>query len=571
MKVEWKIAVAYLRRSTKKQEASIGQQRKAIEKYARDKKYKIIAWYIDDGISGDNTERRFDFLRMRDDAAGGKFQHILCWDQDRFGRFDSLDAGYWIYPFRQAGVSLVTTNDGPIDWDDFSGRTLYALKQEAKHQFLRDHSRDVVRGQVAAAKSGSWIGGIPYGYIITGTKKQKRLEIGDATRVSIVKRIFREYVVEQRSLTDIADRLNGDSISAPKGGKWRYDGVKSILENITYTGMYRFNHVSRAKYSHYSRTEDEVVQKSRQGVNDESEWILIPNNHPALIDKQTYDKANARLAKGHTGKSPYTIENSPYLLANGLLRCGHCGSVLWSSKRRGRVAYDCSNHQRNGDAACPGTVVTQSEVLNYIENFICETILGDEDYDRIMAKAKSGSLKPSDLPKGFHAVKQFITGADKPKTRKQDFAKLLKQLDLKITAARANLLELKDKRNIPIAEAAISTMLDERERLLVDQRSQPSDVDINAMAIDVLSSLIWFASLDRKFIRSSLCQIDHVEVLTKKRGSGQRTRYDFVGGKIHFRSPVASLASGAGGPKRVPTKTGKLNLRLLVQSQAAYH
>jgi hypothetical protein len=87
-----------------------------------------------------------------------------CWDQDRFGRFDSLEAGYWIHPFRQAGVRLVTVTEGPINWEDFTGRVMYSLKQEGKHQFLRDLSRNTARGQTSNAKAGFSAGSdAPYG------------------------------------------------------------------------------------------------------------------------------------------------------------------------------------------------------------------------------------------------------------------------------------------------------------------------------------------------------------------------------------------------------------------------
>jgi len=41
---------------------------------------------------------------------------FVCWDVERFGRFDSLEAGRWIYPLRRAGVRLHTRVDGEIDW-----------------------------------------------------------------------------------------------------------------------------------------------------------------------------------------------------------------------------------------------------------------------------------------------------------------------------------------------------------------------------------------------------------------------------------------------------------------------
>ena len=70
-------AVGYLRRSTDKQEKSIVDQRQAILQYAEEHGYRIIGWYIDDGISGDATEKRLDFKRMRDDAGRGEFSRAL--------------------------------------------------------------------------------------------------------------------------------------------------------------------------------------------------------------------------------------------------------------------------------------------------------------------------------------------------------------------------------------------------------------------------------------------------------------------------------------------------------------
>jgi DNA invertase Pin-like site-specific DNA recombinase len=73
---------------------------------------------------------------LADAEAKRDFSVVLCWDQDRFGRFDTVEAGHWIYPLRQAGAHLETVAQGKIDRNDFAGRILYAVQQEASTRFL---------------------------------------------------------------------------------------------------------------------------------------------------------------------------------------------------------------------------------------------------------------------------------------------------------------------------------------------------------------------------------------------------------------------------------------------------
>ena len=70
-------AVGYIRMSSDKQEASPKQQRKEIETYAAENNYRIIDWYIDEGISGSRSDREA-FQRLIADAKNGTFRAVLC-------------------------------------------------------------------------------------------------------------------------------------------------------------------------------------------------------------------------------------------------------------------------------------------------------------------------------------------------------------------------------------------------------------------------------------------------------------------------------------------------------------
>lgn len=554
-------AVGYLRRSTDKQEASIAEQRNAVQKYADEHGYRILRWYTDDGISGDATEKRHDFQKMVADASNRRdFQAILCWDQDRFGRFSPHEASYWTFPLAKAGVTLVTTNKGPIDWNDFVQWLTYSVNQHGKHEFLRDLSRNVLRGQIEAAQAGSWIGMVPRGYRLVGPRKQKRLEPnGDA---DLIRRIFKEYVQEGRSLNEIARRLEADKIATTKGGPWRYDAVACILKNVAYVGTLCFYRNSRAKYASCTGGSTGTISNAaRRGRNDEKDWIVRPDNHEAIIDKKTFDRAQAKLAKGKTGHNGYTPETNPFVLS-GLLRCGCCGSPMWAYMGGGVPRYECSKKQEGGD--CRGTTIREDQILRFIADHLQKEFLS-LDGKRLVRMAEGKALKPGDLPKAFARVRQLIAPPKQVVRDKKRVETQLKSLVGQIEKARRNLVLL-DEENIPIAQDEIRKLEKQRESVQQEmQKRPPSPDEINAEALEVLYNLHWLAVLffskDERARRCSsarqyLNRVNYITVHTKKQGKGTGTRHRFDRGEIVFG--------------QVGAVTSKENLHRLFQSQAAY-
>lgn len=233
--------VSYIRMSSDRQDASPDQQREAVAKLAAKHGYKLGREYFDGGISGDATEKRTEFQRMIADAGKGGFKAILCWDQSRFGRFNSIEAGYWVFPLVQAGVELVTVTDGRISWTDFTGRMMFAIQAEGKNAFLRDLAKNVKRGQANAARRGEWLGMAPFGY----RTAEKQLVI-EETEAPVVRMVFDRYL-EGRSLRGVAEQLNVDGIRSPGGSTWSYTTVNKLLKNEVYAGVFRWGVTTESK------------------------------------------------------------------------------------------------------------------------------------------------------------------------------------------------------------------------------------------------------------------------------------------------------------------------------------
>ena len=340
----FKPAIGYLRRSTDRQEQSIGDQRRVIEGYAANNGYDVLDYYIDDAISGASSEDRASFLRLIQDAKQRDcpFQFVLVYDIKRFGRGDNDEAGYYRYKLRRNGIEIiyVSENFDGSDTDDL----LRPVKQWQARQELKDLSKVTIRGLLSRADGGWWVGGVPpYGYdlayydgsgqylctvrfIEDGSKQvldqdgnitrtvpkgerlqftkrdKSRLMLGHPDRIKLVEQIFNWYVLEGVGYKSIADRLNQAGMTTPMGGrrrtsieaKWCATTIMTILQNPVYTGDMVWNRLSFAKFHKISNGQAVQTRNfpghgpSRNGQED---WIVHRNAHTAIITRTRFDQA----------------------------------------------------------------------------------------------------------------------------------------------------------------------------------------------------------------------------------------------------------------------------------------
>jgi len=374
-------AVGYLRRSTDRQEQSIGDQRKAIDRYAQEHGYEVLHYYIDDAISGTSTEGRKAFQELIEDAKEREcpFKYVLVYDVKRFGRLDNDEAGYYRFTLRKRGIEIVYISEG-FNGDD-TDDLLRPVKQWQARQESKDLSLVTIRGQLSRINEGWWNGGTPpYGYDLAyytsagairaivryqpdGSKEllnaqgevtsavergeslnvskadRCKLTPSDPERVETIRNIFTWYTRDGLGFKGIADRLNAMGICSPRGGAWsRYHGadwsmttIRDILLNPAYIGDLVWNRLSFAKF--HKIADGKAVR--RHGIpsggaeqNREDDWIVIPSAHPALITREQFELARTKREdrrKTHSGQS-YRVgqgAKSRYLLT-GLIQCDRC-------------------------------------------------------------------------------------------------------------------------------------------------------------------------------------------------------------------------------------------------------
>jgi site-specific DNA recombinase len=375
-------AVLYLRMSDERQEHSIPAQREELCRYAEKHGYQVLREYLDEAISGDDTGRRVGFLRMREDAQSGEFSVVLCWDQDRFGRFDPIEGGHWILPFRNAGVRLETIAQGKIDWNDFAGRLIYLVQQEGKHAYLRDLSRNVTRGFLNSANNGrGGTGGrAPAGY------KQRDGEIlVDPEWAALVRRIYQEYLKPAASLRSVANLLNSEGILTARGGKWSITTVRDTLTNRKYTGAFvRFKY----RVGKYHAIQDgEIVSRRKTDSPEKPEPMVREDNHEAIIDKRTFERVQAKLAKN---QRHCAHRNGYQYIFTGLLRCGDCGSPMNGRPSRNgsgitRRRYECNAYHIKGASVCHANGIAEAPLVDLVVHKLQQHVLSESAIEKLLS------------------------------------------------------------------------------------------------------------------------------------------------------------------------------------------
>ncbi len=565
-------AVAYLRRSTNRQERSLEDQRREIETYAKQNGYDILRWYTDSGISGDATERRLEFLKMHKAATNGRdFDAILCWDYSRFGRFDSIEAGRWIFPLRQAGVKLVTVAEGVVDWDCFSGRIMNALHAEGKHSFLTDLSRNVSRSLSGIAKEGFLCGqAAPYGFdrmlidergeqrqrIRTGEKFSKPrswrttlVASDDPVKVSTLRWLFQTYAETDTGLRSLADQLNAKGQRGPTDGPWYSATIKAILENQNYTGTFTWAKRREGKY--HSVAAGQVRERDRSEVtlspsgkpnaidNPREAWIVVDDAHEAMIDKPLFERVQAKLhARRRSNPGvvyrTHTKYNGDAYLLSGLVFCAHCGCKMHGAKLQAKghsyPKYVCSTYCRSGK--------------NNQHGCGCHGVHQDQLVDVLIRKLQETVLTPASLERLREALRKQIV--DRRETSVQGSDGLTKQLaDLNREIDRASENFLRAPADVlDLIGEKLSALKRQRDHLQAEQKlnksaNRPEGAEAQ---VEAVVGRLWRLGEDmtkteparrREVFRLLVSRID---LRFNKVPRGKRTECPLRSGEIHLRT-----------------------------------
>ena len=345
---------------------SIQNQRKILQKAAKDKGYTDTVFFVDDGITG-TTMKRPGFQKMLTAIEAGYISAVFVKDLSRLGR-NYIEVGKLTEEFFPLhDIRLVAVSDG-VDSDEGED-DFTPFKNIMNEYYAKDISKKRRIVNKMKGNAGVPLSPPPYGYI--KNPDDSRFWVVEPEAAEVVRRIYR-MALEGYGLAEIAARLAADGVVNPtyywrsrgtsRGGskstveptKWGHTIVKKILTLQEYCG-------DVINFKSYSKS----YKMKKRIENPEENRAIFLNVHEAIIDRQTWEKVQA-LQKGTRRKKP-TVTQEPSVFS-GLLKCPECGGNLnfhFNQNNHDIKFFSCQNHN-SGYRKCSKTHYIRLDFLEQV-------------------------------------------------------------------------------------------------------------------------------------------------------------------------------------------------------------
>ena len=345
---------------------SIQNQRKILQKAAKDKGYTDTVFFVDDGITG-TTMKRPGFQKMLTAIEAGYISAVFVKDLSRLGR-NYIEVGKLTEEFFPLhDIRLVAVSDG-VDSDEGED-DFTPFKNIMNEYYAKDISKKRRIVNKMKGNAGVPLSPPPYGYI--KNQDDPRFWVVEPEAAEVVRRIYC-MALEGYGLAEIADRLAADGVVNPtyywrsrgtsRGGskstveptKWGHTTVKKILTLQEYCG-------DVINFKSYSKS----YKMKKRIENPEENRAIFLNVHEAIIDRQTWEKVQA-LQKGTRRKKP-TVTQEPSIFS-GLLKCPECGGNLnfhFNQNNHDIKFFSCQNHN-SGYRKCSKTHYIRLDFLEQV-------------------------------------------------------------------------------------------------------------------------------------------------------------------------------------------------------------
>jgi site-specific DNA recombinase len=391
----------YIRISDEDQSTySIDAQLKATETYIKARGGQIVETYIDDGRSA-RSDKRENFVRMRDDARKRKFDALVVHKFDRLNRnrFDALAIKTLLR--REYTIAVLSCCEPSEETDGVMGSLIEGILECVAEWYSKNLATETAKGRKEKHSQGLHNGFAPFGYVMVN----KMLEIEPDEEKGVIL-AFEAYSTGKYGYADTAKLLNEAGFRSKSGRPFSKDTVREIIRNEIYIGRVRYQ---------------ETRYNSNGSRNFTAPVVWVQGKHEPIITVELFEKCVGLRAEKRTYSRP-TPNKRPYLLKD-LVYCYDCylepkpeadfpswGKMYCRTHSKHKTAYyRC--HSRELGYSCQQTGIPSEMIDTQVLEALWQ-LKPPTDWRQHMIEALAKVIGQKDLETRLNEIKQTIERMD---------------------------------------------------------------------------------------------------------------------------------------------------------------
>ena len=356
---------AYCRVSTDDEEQLTSyeaQKNYYTDKIMTNKEWTMAGIFADEGITGTSARKRPEFLRMIRQCKQCKIDIVLTKSISRFAR-NTVDCLNYVRALKELGIAVIfeKENMNTLEIDSEILITMLGAFAQSESESISANVRWGIRQAMKEGKAT-----IQYKYLYGYRKGDDGKPEIIPDQAEVVRKIY-DLFLSGTPVRGIQEYLNTSALPNINGEpKWARSAIDSILTNEKYCG----DVLLQKTYI------DDCINKKVKKNTGQLPMYLVQNHHEGIISRETFDAAQAELARRSAGKSP-SKKNAPtgrsrysskYALSDRLY-CGECGTryqrCTWRNRDGSkRIVWRCVSRVDYGSKYCHDSPTLDEEPLH---------------------------------------------------------------------------------------------------------------------------------------------------------------------------------------------------------------
>jgi len=505
---------AYCRVSTDDEEQLTSyeaQKNYYTDKIMTNKEWTMAGIFADEGITGTSARKRPEFLRMIRQCKQGKIDIVLTKSISRFAR-NTVDCLNYVRALKELGIAVIfeKENMNTLEVDSEILITMLGAFAQSESESISANVRWGIRQAMKEGKAT-----IQYKYLYGYRKGDDGKPEIIPDQAEVVRKIY-DLFLSGTPVRGIQEYLNTSALPNINGEpKWARSAIDSILTNEKYCG----DVLLQKTYI------DDCINKKVKKNTGQLPMYLVQNHHEGIISRETFDAAQAEIARRSAGKSP-SKKNAPtgrsrysskYALSDRLY-CGECGTryqrCTWRNRDGSkRIVWRCVSRVDYGNKYCHDSPTLDEEPLHRaVLAAINSTV---KDKDNIVYNLKA-------------AMEKELAPVAGQQLSLSEIDNQLEQLTTEFSKVLAEASESGDQaayserfREIMQKQTALKAQRDEIQRMLAESGKAAAHIEQCRQAAESTPSAIteWDEALIRQVVESVTVETGSEIIVALKSGA----------------------------------------------------